>query len=309
MGTYLEKSLKQGRDSHKPHAEGIDNWPPITMATLLRDKNHCRDIVGLVPAAGQANRIAPLPCSKELFPIGFCWSKGNRGRCPKAVSHYLLEKMRAAGVTSAYIVLREGKWDIPNYFGDGSALGMHLAYLMMGVPYGPPYTLNQAYPFVEDALVVFGFPDILFEPDDAFVQLLARQAATKADLVLGLFRAHNHRDMDMVETASNGSVTSIQIKPSVTRLNNAWIIAVWTPVFTHFMHEYLRRVAPEQGREVSASTTEQPELAVGHVIQAAVHERVRVQSVVFPKHRYLDIGTPDNLVKAVYDTRFKDGSP
>ena len=252
------------------------------MASLSRDKKHYRDIVGLVPAAGQANRIVPLPCSKELFPIGFRQSKGNRGRRPKAVSHYLLEKMRAAGVRRAYIVLREGKWDIPNYFGDGSALGMHLAYLMMGVPYGPPYTLNQAYPFVENALVVFGFPDILFEPDDAFVQLLARQATTRADLVLGLFRAHNHRDMDMVETASNGSVTSIQIKPSVTRLNNAWIIAVWTPAFTHFMHEYLRRVAPEQGREASASTVVQPELSVGHVIQAAVHERVRVQSVVFP---------------------------
>jgi hypothetical protein len=24
------------------------------------------DIVGLIPAAGQATRIAPLPCSKEL---------------------------------------------------------------------------------------------------------------------------------------------------------------------------------------------------------------------------------------------------
>ena len=279
------------------------------MASLSCDKKHYREVVGLVPAAGQANRISPLPCSKELFPIGFRQSKGNRGRRPKPVSHYLLEKMIAAGVRRTYIVLREGKWDIPSYFGDGSALGMHLAYLMMGVPYGSPYTLNQAYPFVEDALVVFGFPDILFKPDDAFVQLLARQSATRADLVLGLFRAHNYREMDMVETASNGAVTSIQIKPSVTRLSNAWIIAVWTPVFTHFMHEYLRRVAPEQGRGVSASTTEQTELSVGHVIQAAVHERVRVQSVVFPKHRYLDIGTPENLVKAVYDRRFEESLP
>lgn len=274
-----------------------------------RNKKHYQEIVGLVPAAGQASRIVPLPCSKELFPIGFSQSKGNRGRRPKVVSHYLLEKMRAAGVRRTYIVLRGGKWDIPNYFGDGSALGMHLAYLMMGVPYGSPYTLDQAYPFVENTLVAFGFPDILFKPDDAFVQLLARQAATRADLVLGLFRAHNHRAMDMVETASNGAVTSIQIKPSVTRLSNAWIIAVWTPAFTHFMHEYLRRIAHESGRNVSASATVQPELSVGHVIQAAVHEGVRVQSVVFPKHRYLDIGTPEHLVKAVYDPRFKDDSP
>ena len=28
-------------------------------------------VVGLVPAAGRAKRIAPLPCSKEIFPVGF----------------------------------------------------------------------------------------------------------------------------------------------------------------------------------------------------------------------------------------------
>lgn len=279
------------------------------MASPSRNKKCYHEIVGLVPAAGQAKRIMPLPCSKELFPIGFHRLPGHKGSRPKAVSHYLLEKMRVAGVRRTYIVLREGKWDIPNYFGDGSALGMHLAYLMMGVPYGSPYTLNQAYSFVENALVVFGFPDILFTPDDAFVQLLARQAVTRADLVLGLFRAHNHRAMDMVETASNGAVTSIQIKPSITRLSNAWIIAVWTPAFTRFMHEYLLRIVPESGRKVSASRTVQPELSVGHVIEAAVRDRLQVQSVVFPKHEYLDIGTPEHLVKAVYDPRLKDARP
>ena len=268
-----------------------------------------QEIVGLVPAAGQAKRIVPLPCSKELFPIGFHRLPGYKGSRPKAVSHYLLEKMRVAGVRRTYILLREGKWDIPSYFGDGSFLGMNLAYLLMGVPYGSPYTLNQAYPFVENALVVFGFPDILFTPEDAFVQLLARQAVTRADLVLGLFRAHNHRDMDMVETASNGSVTSLQIKPSVTRLSHAWIIAVWTPAFTHFMHEYLLRVSAQTGREASISRAGQPELSVGHVIEAAVRDRLQVQSVVFPKHEYLDIGTPEHLAKAVYDPRFNDDSP
>ena len=72
----------------------------------------------------------------------------------------------------AYIVLRPGKWDIPAYFGDGSILNMHLAYLMLGVPFGVPFTLDQAYPFVRYATVAFGFPDILFEPEDGFVQIV-----------------------------------------------------------------------------------------------------------------------------------------
>jgi len=98
------------------------------------------EIVGLVPAGGQASRIAPLPCSKELYPIGFRSTDAGHGLQTKVVSHYLLEKMRLAGITKAYIVLRPGKWDIPAYFGDGLFLNMHLAYLMMRSPLGVPYT-------------------------------------------------------------------------------------------------------------------------------------------------------------------------
>ncbi len=29
------------------------------------------DVIGLIPAGGQAKRLSPLPCSKELYPIGF----------------------------------------------------------------------------------------------------------------------------------------------------------------------------------------------------------------------------------------------
>ena len=76
-----------------------------------------RQVVGLVPAAGSGKRIAPLPCSKELFPIGFQLANGKSEPRAKVVSQYLLEKFRIAGITTAYIVLRKGKWDIPAYFG------------------------------------------------------------------------------------------------------------------------------------------------------------------------------------------------
>ena len=130
-----------------------------------------------------------LPCSKELFPIGFGGSGKDHNLIPKVVCHYLLEKMRLATITKAYIVIREGKWDIPAYFGNGSALDMHLAYLMMGLPYGVPYTIDQAYHFVKDAVIAFGFPDMIFDADDAFVQLLSRHAVDDVDVVLGIFPA------------------------------------------------------------------------------------------------------------------------
>ena len=95
---------------------------------LTSTKSCDRDIVGLVPAGGRAERIAPLPCSKELFPIGFQMMKGNAQSRPKVVCQYLLEKFQLAGITQAYLVLRKGKWDIPAYFGHGELVNMHLGY-------------------------------------------------------------------------------------------------------------------------------------------------------------------------------------
>jgi glucose-1-phosphate thymidylyltransferase len=252
-----------------------------------------REIVGLVPAGGQATRIAPLPCSKELYPIGFRSTDAGHGLQTKVVSHYLLEKMRLAGITKAYIVLRPGKWDIPAYFGDGLFLNMHLAYLMMRSPLGVPYTLDQAYPFVEDAMVAFGFPDILFRPDDAFSQLLSRQQTNGADVLLGLFPTDLPEKEDLVDVDERGRVREIVIKPQRTRLCYTWGIAVWTPVFTKFLHEYVSaRQDPSPGSR---------ELTAGDVLQAAIENHLRVDAVPVSKDPYLDIGTPERLFKAVKD--------
>ena len=41
------------------------------------------------------------------------------------------------------------------------------------------------------------------------------------------------------------------------------------------------------------------DLAVGVVLQAALRAGLSIQSVTFLGERYLDIGTPENLLKAV----------
>ncbi|GJQ22811.1 MAG: nucleotidyltransferase [Candidatus Brocadia sapporoensis] len=258
----------------------------------------CREIIGLLPAGGRATRIAPLPCSKELFPIGFHRTTDNSLR-PKVVCHYLLEKMRLAGITRAYIVIREGKWDIPAYLGDGKLLDMHLAYLMMRVPYGAPFTLNQAYPFICNATVALGFPDIIFSPDDAFVRLLNHQSSSKAYAVLGIFPADQPQKMDMVDLDKDGRVRFIEIKPVKTHLKYTWVIAVWTPTFTNFMHEYLSKIYDENSRDDADSKMNNKELFVGDVIQAAINNGLLIEGVLFPENHSIDIGTPDNLVKAV----------
>ena len=106
-------------------------------------------IVGLIPAGGSGMRIAPLPCSKEIYPIGLKRDSGVETRS-KAVCEYLLERMKNGGVRNVFIVIRKDKSDIPAYLGDGFELGLNLAYLMMRNPNGAPYTLDQAYNFIKN---------------------------------------------------------------------------------------------------------------------------------------------------------------
>lgn len=259
------------------------------------------EVVGLIPAAGQAKRLQPFPCSKELFPVGFTKDPKTGMPRPKVASQYLLEKFKAAGVSKTFIVIREGKWDIPNYFQEGIGVGMSLAYLVIPGSLGPPDTLDRAYSFVSKYRVAFGFPDILFGPPDAYRYLIEQQERTAADVVLGLHRIEDPRIWDMVDCDNEGWVRGIEMKPASTTLTFGWCFAVWTPVFSEFLHRFLHADETKQSMGVLANTSNDPggDLAVGVVFQEALKLGLRIQSVKFPHDRYLDIGTPDNLVKAV----------
>ncbi|HEY9761000.1 MAG TPA: sugar phosphate nucleotidyltransferase [Trichocoleus sp.] len=261
-------------------------------------------LVGLMPAAGQGTRISPLPMSKELFPIGFRSVENGSDLRPKVSCHYLLEKMRWAGVTEAMVILRPGKWDIPAYLGDGSSLGMRLAYLTVHVPFGVPFSLNQAYPFVRDAIVVMGFPDILFQPDDAFAKLLHRLSSSEADVVLGLFPTDQPQKVGLVEFDTAGRVSGIFEKSQLTHLKYMWAIAVWQPSFTEFLHQFVEtHLHTLIGNRDPQSLKELPvyqETPIGDVIHSAIKAGFKVEAEVFETGHYLDIGTPENLVKAVY---------
>ena len=204
--------------------------------------------------------------------------------------------------------IRKGKWDIPAYLGDGSMLDMHLAYLMMHLPLGVPYTLDQAYPFVKDSMVVLGFPDIIFSPADAFASLLTRQAESNADVVLGLFPAHQPHKTDMVDLDADGRIREIQIRPTRTNLRYAWIIAVWTPAFTQFMHDYLIGLQDQSRRsDIGSNLTGRRELFVGDVIRAAIDNHLVVEGILVQDGIYLDIGTPDTYIKLYVTVFYRKG--
>jgi glucose-1-phosphate thymidylyltransferase len=258
-----------------------------------------RRCVGLIPAAGYATRLGTLPHSKEIHPIGTYVDPNGSGLRPKVVSHYLLEKMRYARIDRAYFLLRDGKWDIAAHFKDGAAVDMFLAYLLVTLPYGTPYTLDVAYPFVYDSLIALGFPDILFSPDDAYTRLIEHQVKGGADVVLGLFPTDQPQASDVVAIDDRGRILQILTKPKQTTLSHTWGIAVWTPTFTEFLHSYLA--------SLPTPTNDTRELFVGDVVQAGIKSGMRVEGVPVSDTPFLDIGTPENLARAIGEATIFDG--
>lgn len=263
--------------------------------------NPAEDVVGIIPAAGRSRRLGHLPCSKELFPIGFAVRHPTQAATPKVVSQYLLEQFRKAGVSRTYIVIRDGKWDIPQYFGDGHDVGMNLAYVVIPGSSGPPDTIDRAYPFVKDKIVAFGFPDIIFRPTDVFAMLLSKLGRHSVDVVLGLFPAQDSKAMDMIDIDASGRVRALELKPRKTRLQYAWLCAVWTPVFTEFLHQFLQTLRRRPRARLVGNRRIDPggDIPVGAVLRAAVRAKLHIEGVIFPTGTYIDIGTPDDLTKAI----------
>ena len=200
------------------------------------------NIAGIIPAAGFANRLSRLPCSKEIYPVAFQPLNDTGKPGPKVISSFLLERMSLAGAEYAHMIIRKGKWDIPDYYGAGDQVGLPLSFIITDPTKGASYTIDKAYPFIKGRSILFGFPDIYFDPADAFVQLLNHQKATGSDVVLGLFKAHSPHKMDMVELDDDGRVRNLVIKPDKTDLELAWVIAVWNSRFSDFLHNYLLRL-------------------------------------------------------------------
>lgn len=248
-----------------------------------------RDVVGLIPAAGKGSRLAPFPCPKELFPVGYQDYElgGKVERRPKVISQYLFEQLTAAGAKRLFIILGEGKHDIMRYYGAGRRFDADVAYLYQDILRGMPFALDLAYPWLRGELVIFGMPDTIVEPKDAFVQLVDHHRATDADLTLGIFDTKTPWKLSPVRMDEEGRVIDNIDKPQETDLRNTWGICCWGPRFTELMHEYL------------LSATGDAEVVMSEVFNEALRQDLSVRGLHFASGRYMDIGTTQELDSAL----------
>jgi glucose-1-phosphate thymidylyltransferase len=151
--------------------------------------------VGLVPAAGRAERLQPLPCSKEVYPVG--------GR---PVMDFVVERLRAADCRELRVITRPDKEDV---IAHAQELG---AEIFTGTPTSLSASLALGLQgLAASDVVLAGLPDTLWEPIEGFVQLLAR-LEDGADIVLGVFESDEPERSDVVVLDERGFVLRVHVK-------------------------------------------------------------------------------------------------
>jgi len=164
-------------------------------------------LVGVVPAAGYATRLQPLEGSKEVIRVA--------GR---PVMDHLVDRLRLAGCEDVRVVTRPEKTDVIEHAGE---LGLtvvraHPASVSESLLAGLEGTTRED-------IVLFGFPDTIWEPLDGFVRLL--DALDGFQVALGVFRGREPQRSDVVEFAESRIVTSVEVKPPVPKSGWIWGMA------------------------------------------------------------------------------------
>lgn len=273
-----------------------------------------RTVIGVVPAAGRAERLEWLPCSKELLPLlrpggraaGETESAAHANDLePGPVCYGVLRALARAGIERAYMTIRSGKWDVPAHLRGGDAVGLALSYLVLEDSPSAAHSIDAAYPFTADAIVAVGFPDVLLRVDDPFRPLLEQWHESEAEVVLGLFPPSPDYRTERVSLGEAGLVTAIDPVPVEEDEQDderpTWTLAVWGPAFGRYLHEAV--VAWDGAAAVAADVGgEAPdELVLGDVFRAALTERIAIDGLRVSEEPFVDIGDPDRLMAAMRD--------
>ena len=215
---------------------------------------------GIIPAAGAGSRIQPLAFSKELLPL----QDGSTER-PRAVSDYLVERLRIGGATKICFVISARKSDILEYYGS-RVQGAHTCFVVQQQPAGLCDAVFQPLPLIgEDETVMIGLPDTVWFPVDGVCAL------DRDRLSFLLFPVEEPKLFDAVVTDDSDSVIKIQVKSPDAETHWIWGAFQMPGNVYHEMHrlwlerdrtdeyigtlvnEYLRRGGKASGVRAGAS--------------------------------------------------------
>jgi mannose-1-phosphate guanylyltransferase / phosphomannomutase len=156
----------------------------------------------VVMAGGEGSRLRPLTSRtpKPLVPIA-----------NKPVMQHIIELLRTHGITEVVASVHYLADEIESYFGDGSAFGVSINYVVEDTPLGTAGAVKLAQPCLdEDFLVISG--DVMTDCDIA--ALVQRHRSQGNDATIALVRVPNPLEFGVVITEDDGRISRFLEKPS-----------------------------------------------------------------------------------------------
>jgi glucose-1-phosphate thymidylyltransferase len=250
-------------------------------------------IVGLLPAAGRAQRFAPEGFEKELLPIVRTERSGeaDTARAPKLVIEFVVDGMLLAGVSEFVVVTSPAKVGrLAEHLCNRYAAVANIAFLAVRDSPSMVHSLAASGPWLRDADVAMGMPDSIPLPVDSFAQLVRFHREEGGHLSLGLFRTPTPERFGMVEVGHDGRIVSHADKPVSWTGGLMWGMAVWAPAFTEFL-----------ANTVLSPAENESELPLGSVIDRALEGGLIVKGHEVIGGAYHDVGTFKHYRQAVIE--------
>ncbi len=129
---------------------------------------------------------------------------------------YLIDRLRVAPCSELRVVTRPEKTDVI------ANAARHGAVVVSGRPGSVAESIAMGISGLPDEdIVLFGFPDTLWEPEDGYRRLIPL-VEKSGGVALGLFRAEELERSDVVEIEASGHVTRIAVKPKQPSSDLIW---------------------------------------------------------------------------------------
>lgn len=239
--------------------------------------------IGIIPAAGEARRLALGAYPKEMLPILFSPDGPDR-----IIPMLAIERSAAlliqAGVDLIVVVMNDRKLELLRVLGDGAAYGRPIVYVQQPRADGLGDAVRRAAVPFPDCHALLSLPDSLFRPTDAVQRLKRRLQQGGADVALAVFPTGLPETLAPV-LFEEGRATAVLEKPQVPPADNTWGLAAWTPRFTADLPDLLR-------------DADQPSPSITTAFAEAIRRGYHVAVEDFPEGRYYDLGTPAGISDA-----------
>lgn len=157
-------------------------------------------------AGGKGTRLLPYTAlmPKPLMPIG-----------DAPVLEWLLRQLREAGIEHVYLAVLHHRQLIQAYFGDGTAMGMHIRYAVEEKPLGTCGPVTEVLDEMTDDFLLLN-ADLVTDLD--FRKLLSQHKARKAEATVALQRHRVTQEFGVADLDENARVVRLREKPSTEHL-------------------------------------------------------------------------------------------